>query len=158
KDLEEQKSTKPNLTQIELFNAEEIERQLKLSNDAEFADFLNNRINMPTEIRIVSVAGDFPYKIEGIKSSVRNVPYNYRNYYDLFSDMGSIVNEYASEEHKIQVERIIPDEINPFTRKKCFATFLDHLLKNLFYHFEKTNHYLDKGKITISLEDLKKLK
>lgn len=158
KDLEEQKSTKPNLTQIELFNAEEIERQLKLSNDTEFADFLNNRINMPTEIRIVSVAGDFPYKIEGIKSSVRNVPYNYRNYYDLFSDMGSIVNEYASEEHKIQVERIIPDEINPFTRKKCFATFLDHLLKNLFYHFEKTNHYLDKGKITISLEDLKKLK
>lgn len=158
KDLEEQKSTKPNLTQIELFNAEEIERQLKLSNDTEFADFLNNKINMPSEIRIVSVAGDFPYKIEGIKSSVRNVPYNYRNYYDLFSDMGSIVNEYASEEHKIQVERIIPDEINPFTRKKCFATFLDHLLKNLFYHFEKTNHYIDKGKITISLEDLKKLK
>ncbi|WP_445454989.1 hypothetical protein [Flavobacterium sp. HNIBRBA15423] len=157
KDLEEQKGTKPNLSQIELFNAEEIERQLKLSINSDFADFLNNKINMPTEIRIVSVAGDFPSKIDGIKSSVRNVPYNYRNYYDLFNDMGIIVNQYATEEHKIQVERKIPDEINPFTRKKCFATFLDHLLKNLFYHFERTNHYLDKGKINISLDDLKKL-
>lgn len=157
KDFEEQQYTKPNLSQIELFNAEEIERQLKLSNNTEFADFLKNRINMPTEIRIVSVAGDFPYKIDGTKSSVRNVPYNYRNYYDLFNDMGMIVNEYASEEYKIQVERIIPDEINPYTRKKCFATFLDHLLKNLFYHFERTNQYLNKGEIAISLEDLKKL-
>jgi AAA15 family ATPase/GTPase len=156
-DFDEQKSTKPNLSQIELFNSEEIERQLKLSNDLDFVDFLNNKINLPTEIRIVSVAGDFPSKIDGIKSSVRNVPYNYRNYYDLFNDMGMIVNQYATEEHKIQVERKIPDDINPFTRKKCFATFLDHLLKNLFYHFERTNHYLDKGKITISLDDLKKL-
>ena len=63
KDLEEQKSTKPNLSQIELFAAEEIARQLKLSNDSEFVMFLNEKINIPSEIRIVSVAGNFPSKI-----------------------------------------------------------------------------------------------
>lgn len=157
KDLEEQKSTKPNLSQIELFGAQEIERQLKLSNDSEFVMFLNEKINIPAEIRIVSVAGDFPSKIDGINSSVRNVPYNYRNYYDLFNEMGMVVSHYAKEEHKIQIERKIPNEINPYTRKKCFATFLDHLLKNIFYHFESTNHYLDKGNIAVKLEDLKKL-
>lgn len=157
KDFEEQKSTKPNLSQIELFNAEDIERQLKLSNDTDFASFLNKKINIPTEIRIVSVACEFPSKIDGTKSSVRNVPYNYRDYYDLLHEKGMVVNNYAQEERKIQVERKIPDEINPYTRKKCFATFLDHLLKNMFYHFELTNHYLSKGKITVSLDDLKNL-
>jgi AAA15 family ATPase/GTPase len=157
KDSEEQKSTKPNLSQIELFGAEEIERQLKLSNDSNFVMFLNEKINIPSEIRIVSVAGDFPSKIDGINSSVRNVPYKYRNYYDLFYEMGMIVNQYAKEERKIQIEREIPDDINPYTRKKCFATFLDHLLKNMFYHFESTNQYLDKGNIGVSLDDLKKL-
>ena len=156
-DFEEQKGTKPAISQIELFDAQEIERQLKLSNNSEFVDFLNNKITIPSEIRIVSVAGDFPYKIEGVSSNVRNVPYVYRDYYDLLSDMANVVNEYAQKEHQIQVERKIPDELNPFTRKKCFATFLDHLLKNLFYHFDSTNHYLSKGKIGISIEDLQKL-
>ena len=157
KDLEEQKTTKPNISQIELFGAQEIERQLKLSNDSDFIRFLNDKINIPSEIRILSVAGNFPYKINGVRSSVRNVPYAYRDYYDLLSEMGKVVNDYASEEHKIQIERNIPDEINPFSRKKCFAAFLDHLLKNMFYHFDLTNHFLTEGKIEIDITDLEKL-
>lgn len=155
--LEEQKTTKPEISQIELFDAQEIERQLNLSNDSGFNNFLKDKITIPTDVRIVSVAGDFPYKIEGVGSNVRNVPYNYRKYYDLLSDMGKVVNDYASEEHKIQIEREIADEINPFTRKKCFATFLDHLLKNMFYHFESTNHFLTEGKIKVEIEELEKL-
>lgn len=93
KDFEEQKGTKPAISQIELFDAQEIERQLKLSNNSEFVDFLKNKITIPSEIRIVSIAGDFPYKIEGVSSNVRNVPYGYRDYYDLLSDMANIVKE-----------------------------------------------------------------
>lgn len=159
KDLEEQKSTKSNLTQIELFNAEEIERQLKLSNNTEFADFLKNKVNIPTEIRVVSVACDFPHRMNGIQSVVRNVPHSYRDYYDLLRDKcDDVVTQYTEEERILRNEIKIEDEINPFNRKKCFATFLNHLLINLFYHFDRIGHYLDKGKISISIEDLDKLK
>ncbi len=157
KDFEEQSPTKPEISQIELFGAQEIERQFNLSNDSDFIQFLRNKINIPSEVRIMSVAGDFPYKINGVSSNIRNVPYSYRDYYDLLSDMGKVVNDYAVKEHKIQSRRIIPDEINPFTRKKCFASFLDHLLKNIFYHFESTNHFLSKGKIGIEIAELEKL-
>lgn len=157
KDLEEQKYTKPKLSQIELFNAEEIERQLRLSNDSDFVKFLDEKINIPNQIRIVSVACEFPDKIDGVNSSVRNVPYNYRDYYDVLSEKGNIVNSYAKEEHKLEVEQKIPNKINPYTRKKCFATFLDHLLKNMFYHFEQTNHYLSEGNIGVDIKELKNL-
>jgi energy-coupling factor transporter ATP-binding protein EcfA2 len=151
KDSEEQKRTKPEISQIELFGAEEIERQLRLSNDSAFVDFLKNRINIPNEIRIVSVSGDYP------PERVRNVPYSYRPYYETLDDMANVVNDYAQKEDEIQKERKIQDNINPYTRKKCYATFLNHLLKNLFYHFESTNHFLRKGEIKTKIEELKKL-
>lgn len=157
KDSEDQKETKPNLSQIELFNAEEIERQIKLFNDTDFTAFLNGKINIPSEIRFLSVACDFPSSIANPDSHIRNVPYNFRKYYDLLNEKGKVVNDYALKEKEYRVQNKIDDAINPFTRKKCFATFLSHLLKNMFYHFDFTNDYLTKGKIEVSFEELERL-
>merc|ERR1711991_48613 len=157
-DYQDFKSTIPELSQIEIHRARDIERQLNLFNDSQFSALINEKIRIPEFVSIDSSSSDFPHKIKDSNSAVRNVPYALRPYYDLlFEKVVPIVNKYASDEERFNNQRKISRSFNPHTRKKCYATFLNHLLINMFYHFEKTNHFLDKGKVSIDKSDLDKL-
>lgn len=143
KDSEDQSKTKPGISQIELFYTEEIERQLKLSNDIVFTDFLAKKIRIPEEINIRSLASDIPSKIDYSNLEFRNISKHIMDSYNLLDEKSKVVTDYAQEESEIQKMSNVRYEENPALRKKCYATFLNHLLKNIIYHLNKDYNKID---------------
>lgn len=157
-DVENSNQIKPKLSQIEIFNSNEIERQLNLLNDTNFTNFLNDKINIPTEIRIVSFASDFPDRIDDSNLEIRNVPFIYREFYNsLHNKVKIALDNYTTNEYSLIDQENLEDEYNVYLRKKCFVTFLSHLLKNIFFHLNLTGENLLKSNTSVNINDLKNI-
>jgi hypothetical protein len=157
-DYNNQHNSIEGLNAMEHFKFQDCLRQIRLSEDEVFKKNIKSKINIPNRIRFETKIMDFTSEISNM-SDARNVPYIYRDYYNLLcKEKIDIVNKYASEEHAAQVK--FGDNSKQFIEaqnKKCFAFFLIHLVTNIYYHLDSTNHYLSKGKISISIEELKTL-
>lgn len=150
KAYEEDQYAKKETSQIELFKSTEIQRQISFTKKIKISSLLEENIFIPSEITINSVGVDFPYSID-LNTNIRNVPYEYRDYYNLLRNKASkTIHAYLQREGRNHHGFTK----NKWTRKKCYASFLIHLLKNFFYHLEMTNHFLQEGRVNISLEKL----
>jgi len=152
KNFEVDQYAKKEIPQIEIFKSSEIRRQVNYLENSNIESSINDKISIPSFLSVTSIGIDFPYRIK--ESKIRNIPYAYRKYYNYLQEAGSkTITYYTQNEGKNHFNFTS----NEWVRKKCYATFLIHFLKNFFYHLEKNNDYLTEGIVNIDLENLKEI-
>ncbi|MCP2044707.1 AAA family ATPase [Pontibacter sp. HSC-36F09] len=156
-DSHNETSARENLHIVEYHKAQDSLRQIKLVNKNILTNEIKNKIDIPKRVVINTVRTDFPHDATDL-SRVRNVPHTFRKYYNLLVEKSNVVNDLAHEED--DARRLYGDNSEEYLyirKQKCFAFFLYHLITNIYYNLEKTNHWLDQGEVGISPEDLEKL-
>lgn len=156
-DYKKQSDAIDDLNAMEHFKFQDCMRQLKFAMEVEGKQTLSSKVTLPKRIRFEAKRMDFVSSIENM-SDARNVPYAYRDYYNLLAqEKLSAVDDYASIEYDAQKKYGDKSkELEEVNKKKCFAFFIINLVTNIFYHLDSTNHYLSKGSVKISIDELRK--
>ena len=133
-------SVKPEQDRVSIFLSNELERQLKLSDNQYIRTLLQERINIPDKINLSSWGNSMP-RDTSERASVWNIPYSLLNIYNiLFGKLDEEMQRQMGYENSES-----PEIAKNGTKGKVYVFFLEHLLQNTFYHLNQNNRYLDKS-------------
>ena len=131
---------KPELDQVNVFRSEELVRQLNLSENKQLRLLLQERINIPNKITLNSWGNSMPSDTNN-RTTVWNIPISLLSTYSILFDK-------IDEEGKVQLSREYSESLEERKsgiKGKVYAFFLEHILKNTFYHLNQSNRHLEKS-------------
>jgi predicted ATPase len=137
-DTEEKRSGRLNFDDIIYHKSSETKRRIKSLAQSEIRTIISDYFQIPVTVLLNSVRLDFPNEIGGRTGT--NVPEVFQIFYDKLMKLASV--------------SVFKHRDNRDLKSKTYSFFLRHTLLVIFKHLDLTNHFLDKGNVSIDISEI----
>jgi hypothetical protein len=149
-DYDLQKFALDHTSQADIHKYSNSSRQIQFITSQKMRTDVEGRIKLPGFIDLVVHYNN----MERGRQDFHNTPYEFREYYRMLDDKHrDEINSLGREESRT-VRQKIRNQVTEI-RKKIFVSWaLYYLLRNLFSNIERSNHYLQEGRVKAKIEEL----